>query len=144
MGHGSIDHGFTGFWQSFIIFTQSSIFTKPRKSAFHHPAMWPDHKSFCILRAFDNLQYPMAGGLNPGDQLSSITAIGPNQCQARQLAFCSFKNQLSAIPVLDVCRVHNCHQNKPENVHQQVPFASLYLLTRIKTTSSPFSAVLAD
>ena len=49
MGHSSIDHHFTGFRECFVILTQSSVFTEPRKGAFNNPTTRQDHKPFQVI-----------------------------------------------------------------------------------------------
>src|SRR5660397_292152 len=77
MRHSCINHRFTRFWQSFVVFTQSSIATQPSKCPFNYPSVRKDFESLDIIASLYDFQYPSAIFLDPTNQFASITTISP-------------------------------------------------------------------
>ena len=141
--HSQLDHSFTANGQGLVVLAQPAILAQPGKSAFDHPAFGQEHEAMQV-RAFDDLQYPVAELSGPRDELACITAVGPDQRQSRETAGQFLQNQLGSITVLDARRMHHDRHHQTERIHHQMAFSAHYLLARIVTSVPPFEAVLTD
>lgn len=94
-----------------------------------------------IISALDYLQYPLAKGSNPFDELSSVSAISPNQLQTRETPYQLRKDESGAVSVLDIGRVNNNSEYQPERIYDDVPLATIDFLPSIVTAKPPFSVV---
>lgn len=142
--HGQIDHRFAGFGQCFIVFTQASVFPKPRKGSLHHPSARQHHKPMEIVVAFDDLQNPMSEFLNPLDEFPGISTICPDQGQPRKPFLQFGHNQFGPIPILKVGRMNNHGHDQADGIDDNMAFSPRNLLSGIITTIPPFSAVFTD
>jgi len=141
--HSQLDHSFTANRQRLVVLAKSAIFAKPGKCTFDHPTFGQDHKAM-QLRAFDDLQYPMAKLSGPRDELAGVTAVGPNQSQSRETIGQFPQNQFGSITVLDAGRMHHNRHHQTKCIDHQMAFSAHYLLARIVTSVPPFEAVLTD
>src|ERR1700730_5518811 len=120
MNHGNMDHGLTDIGAVFVVFAESAIAPQPTKGAFHDPTPRQQHKAFDAHRAQNRLQQPTALTLNPGDQLASIAAVGPNELQPRQQAGYLGQDQLGAVAILNVGGMNHHGQKQSQGVNQDV------------------------
>jgi len=142
--HCQIDHRFAGFRQRFVVFAQASVFPKPRKGSFHHPSARQDHKPMDIVVAFNDFQNPMSEFLDPLDEFPGISAIRPDQGQSRKPFLQFSQNQPGSISILKVGRMNHHGDYQTDRINDNMAFPSRNLLSGIKTTVPPFSAVFTD
>ena len=105
MDHRHIDHRLTARCEVFIVFAQSTVFSKPAEGAFHHPPFWQEHKAFGLIRALDDLQANSGAPTQPVQpcrEQTRIRAIGPNQTQSSQAMPSRGQQHASAIAILNV------------------------------------------
>ena len=82
--------------------------------------------------------------MQPFDQLSGVSPVGPNQLQARE-AGCGFlEQQLGAVAVLDARRMHDDSQQQPQSIYEDMPLATVDFLARVVPMRPPFSVVFTD
>ena len=77
MDRSDINHGFTTFKGTFIIFRKATIAIKPGKSALNNPTAREKLKAFDPRVSRDNLKHNVQIILNPVNELTSVTAISP-------------------------------------------------------------------
>src|SRR5260370_37175371 len=131
MDHGYVDEGFTGLGQAFVIASQAARAAEPGKGAFYNPTFGQDLKTNLIAELSNNLQGPAKAGLDPGDQLTAIAAVGPNQLEptpTRVLAVLDALKQrlqdlLRPAHILDTRGCHYHHQHQTQRVHHHMPLA---------------------
>ena len=82
--------------------------------------------------------------MQPFDQLSGVASVGPNQLQAREAGYGFLEQQLGAVAVLDVRRMHDDGQQQPQSIYEYMPLATVDFLARVVTARPPFSAVFTD
>ena len=69
--HSQLDHSFTANRQRLVVLAKPAILAKPSKGTFDHPTFGQDHEAMRV-RAFDDLQYPMAKLSGPRDELACV------------------------------------------------------------------------
>ena len=145
MDHGDVNHGFAVARQDFIVFAQDTVMAQPSKGALDDPATRQEDKAFAAFRSFDDREDPVADGLHPGDQPTDIVAaIGPDQAQPPMTTPHSFQYSFGSVLLLDAGRVHDHHQNQPQDINQQVTFAARHFLGAVVAALPPFSVVFTD
>jgi len=77
--HGDLNHGLAIFNQFFIVLAEATGMAQPSKRAFHDPAFGKDLKTNLLFELPNDLQHPTTPAIEPLDQLSGVTAIGPHQ-----------------------------------------------------------------
>lgn len=90
---------------------------------------------------FNNSAIPADG---PVHKPSGITAIGPDHFEAPPSRAQLLDQQLSAVTVLDVGRMHDQSENQAERVNNDMALAPKRFLACIVPSVAPFSAVLTD
>ena len=81
-----------------------------------------------------------------GDHLDpeAIAAVREDQLHSSEACTQLTNQQLAAIAILGVGRMHHQGDDQPQRVDDQMPLAARDLLTRIVTAVPPFSVVLTD
>ena len=132
MDHGQADPSFAALGGLLVILAQASETHQPGKGSFHDPALGQDVKTFEFVAAFDDLQAPAGQSAHPGDELSRVTAISPNELQpAKAVKHKPLENQLRSVAILQACAVDDHRQKQAQCIHDQVALAALDLLARI-------------
>jgi hypothetical protein len=147
MDHHRADHGFTGFRQQLVIFTQAAIAIEPAQGPFHNPALRDDHKALGGVGTLRDLQTdrPLRPQRpDPVYQRPSISPIRPDVPQPAKLVPEDVQESLSPVAVLHTGRRDDHRQHQPEGVNEDVPLAPLDLLARVIAPEPPFSVVLTD
>lgn len=117
---------------------------EPAKGTLYNPAMGQNLEALDVIGSFDDLQTEFSYGTeipNPLKQLTSISAVRPDQPKTRKATLRFVQYQHRAVPILYVRRMYNRYQHETKNVDQEVAFASLDFLTRIIAARPPFSVV---
>src|SRR3970040_210087 len=83
MDHRDIDKGCTGLGQRFEVAAQPAMARQPGESAFDPPTLGQDLKADLAAELLDNLQRPAEAGLDGGNPLLPVAAIGPDSLQHR-------------------------------------------------------------
>src|ERR1017187_10104917 len=84
MNHRDVNPCLAAASVELVVFGQSSICGQPGKRSFDNPAPGQNSESFDVVVSFNDFEYPAAKGGNPSDELTGISAIGPNQFEARK------------------------------------------------------------
>lgn len=104
-------------------------------------------KSFPLIRTFHDLQLdrivPTERG-NPMEELSSITAICPNEPKTQELLSKDIKQNLRAISILDIGGMHHHGNYQTNGIYKQMPLSSVDFLPGIISMEPPFSVVFTD
>ena len=141
--HGNADHGLAALDQSFVVFRQSPVSTQPGERPFHNPSFGQNFKGVHSI-ALHDLDDPPIPSRRPIHEASGITAVREDEFQTPESSAQSFHQQLAAVAILDVGRVHDQGQDQPQRVHDQMPLTPLDLLARVVPARPPFSAVFTD
>ena len=135
MRHGQMNEGNTGFWMQLVVLGQTTATPDPGKRAFYHPATGQDDKAFEIVTAFYYLQFPVALLLDPGEEFTSVTAIGPDAFEIGKTLLASGEYQLGSITILDVGTMHHHVQQQTLGVYEKMSLASFDMLACIIANS---------
>src|SRR5258708_39521173 len=120
----------------FIVAHQPAALIEPGKRAFHDPPFAHQGKALGRLGSFDDFQVEFSPGpqrLDPTEQLSGITAIGPDDLQPTEVKPHLAQKLPRPVAVLDGGGSHAHPQQQSQRVDQQMPLAALDLLARIVT-----------
>ena len=141
--HRNADHGLTAFGECFVVFRQSPVSTEPGERPFHNPSFGQDFKGM-DRGSFHDLDGPATPSGRPVHEFARVPAVGEDDFQSSESSSQSFHQQLAAIAVLDVGRVHDQRQDQTQRVNDQMTLAALDFLARVVTARPPFSAVFTD
>lgn len=144
MSHGDLHPSLRSLRQGFVIFAQSAAPAQPSQCSFNYPPFGEHLKLMVGPRTFDDFQHPARMGLDPVDQLPSVSGVGPDQLKPGESPDQPVQNQLGPIPVLDISRMDHDSQQHADGVYNDMPFASRNLLARVIATRPPFSVVFTD
>jgi hypothetical protein len=144
MDHREADPRLAAATRLLVVLGQPSILRQPTKCPFDDPAFRQDHEPFGAFRSLDDLQHPAGKGEHPVDQLSGITAVGPDPLQPGKRAAQLLDYQPRAIPVLKASAMHDDHQDQPEGVDGDMPLAPFDVLAFVVAVGPPFCAVFTD
>jgi hypothetical protein len=101
LNHGDPNPCLGRLRQGLEVFTQPPRAIEPAKGAFDDPAPLHHVKALGMLGAFHDHESPLQHGRDPGDELASVPAIGPDQLQAREAGDQRRQHLFSSISVLD-------------------------------------------
>jgi hypothetical protein len=94
------------------------------------------------FRALDDLDpYALEPFPDPGDELSPISLIGPEENESgEQVQFLSQASQddLGSVTILDIRRVYGHADDQPERINNNVSLPPVDLLSRIVAFLPPF------
>jgi hypothetical protein len=135
MRHGYIDDGLCGVGLSFIVFAQAPPPSQPAKGPLHNPALALNVEAFGAWHGFNNVQAYSESLPDPLHQLTSISAVGPDQLDRAVGLQNGSQETLSGIAILDVGGRHHDHQHQSQRVHDQVTLGAIDLLTGIIASS---------
>jgi hypothetical protein len=141
INHRQVDHGFTTGRQRLVVFAQPTVFAEPAEGSFDNPTFRQNNEAVDVT-ALDNLHEPPECSLSPVNESAGVTAIRPDSSKPSPSTAQLLQNQSCAIPILDVSRMYNHHQNQAEGIHENVPFTPRNLLSCVVASVPPFSAVL--
>ena len=99
--HGDLDHGFAVFHQFLVVLAESPGMRQPSERAFYDPALAKELKTSPLLQFADNFQDPATPAIEPLDQLSGVTAIGPHQRKGGKRCGRFDEQPLGSVAVLD-------------------------------------------
>jgi len=80
----------------------------------------------------------------PVHEASGIPSFGKDAFQPSESSSQLFYQQLPAIAILDIGRMHGQRQDQAQGVNDHMPLAPLDFLARVITAAPRFSAVLTD
>ena len=126
--------------ECFIVFTEAAIFSEPAKSSLYNPTLREYLKAMTVT-AFDNFNHTVELLFCPAQELTAVTAIGPNQLQSPTAWPQCCQNTSSPVAVLDVGRMNDQDKNQAQGIYQNMAFASLYFLTGVVTAVPPFKVL---
>jgi hypothetical protein len=127
--------------QELIVLGQPPVPGQPAEGSLHNPAPFQDDKP--LVRALDDLDDPGKPIQCPGDELTGVAAVGPDQLQTRKQPGQPLERQPSAIAVLNVGGVDDNRQDQPQRVDDDVTLAPDYLFARVVAPAkAPFSTLL--
>ena len=118
VNHGDVNKSLTRCRFAFVIFAQATRTIEPAKGAFDHPSSSQHDKAFGLVGAFDNLQQPVAGLLNPINQRASVSSIGPDLLQTREQRLNLVKQQSCTMHFLRVGCYYHYRQQQSQRVRQ--------------------------
>jgi hypothetical protein len=124
MNHCYMNHSFAIGREVFIVPGQAPVAAQPCKRPLHHPTFGQHHKASNPDGTQDCLEEPATRLFDPADQLPCISAISPDDLQARERASHFLQQGFGAIAILNVCRMHEHSQNQTQCVDQQMAFAT--------------------
>ncbi len=130
------------------VFGQAATAADPGEGAFDDPALWDDDEAMWF-GALDDLELPSSGLRDVGGQaLAPVVGIAEDALDVWEAAAgASIEDQLGAIAILHIGRMHHDVQEETERVDEDVPLAALDLLARIIARrierGPPFCAPLA-
>src|SRR5688500_6278985 len=146
--HGEVDEGNGAAGIALEVFSQPSTSADPGESAFDDPALGEDDEAISC-DALDDFDLPGSGLCDGGVQACPlVVAIGEDALDVREAAAgAPIEDQLGAIAILHIGRMHNNVQEETERVDEDVPLAALDLLARVIARrierGPPFCAPLA-
>ena len=129
------------------IFGEPAAAIEPGDGALDDPSLGQDHKSFDLIRAFDDLdfdarQHPSQGVVEGG---TLIGRIGKQLGQERMQPEHRGEQQDAAVAILDVGGMNNGVQQQAQRIYEKMAFLALDLLARIIARrvdpGPPFSAL---
>jgi hypothetical protein len=101
LDHGDFNHGFAVFEELLIIFAEPAVVAQPSERTFHNPTFREDLKTDLVSQLAHDFQDPAAPAIEPVNQLSGITAVGPHQGDRRKQRRSLEEQQLGSVAVLD-------------------------------------------
>lgn len=143
-----MDEGNSAAGIALEVFGQAATAADPGESAFDDPALWDDDEAMWF-GALDDLDLPSPGLRDVGGQaLAPVVGIAEDALDVWEAAAgASIEDQLGAIAILHIGRMHHDVQEEAERVDEDVPLAALDLLARVIARrierGPPFCAPLA-
>ena len=129
--HGETNEGSHGCGVAFEVAGQASIATDPGERPLHNPPFGQNLKSGNV-RSLDDLQSPSTGAPHRHRHFASrISAIGKNAFDEWEQSPRPTQQLKSAITVLNIGGMDDDVQQEAQRVDQDVPLATLDLLTRV-------------
>jgi hypothetical protein len=104
MDHSGIDHGFAALRESFVVLSEFTIHAEPSKIPLDHPTTRKDLETRLIFRFFHDLQCPAEAFLDPFDERSGISSVGPQVSELQKPVFDGIQEELRSVRVLDIGR----------------------------------------
>lgn len=144
MGHGEVEHRFTGVDGILVILAQATIFVEPAERAFDNPAFGDDAEPRAVIRSFHNREREVVVAAHPMDEFPGVATVGPDDAQPLEPMLGLPEHQFGAIAILDISSVDHDRQEQSEGIDEDVTLSSLHLFPSIKATNPPFSAVFTD
>lgn len=131
--HGEADEGDDGSGVALEITRQPAAAADPGEGSFDDPAFRHDLETGGAVAPLDHLDPPRSGLCRGRGRFRPlIAAIGEDPFDEGELATGSLiEHQRDAVTILDVGRVNGDVQQQAERVDQDVPLASLDLLSRV-------------
>jgi hypothetical protein len=145
--HGHVEHGFACLGQQLIILRSAAIAAKPAEGALHHPPFWQQEEALGPLGSFDNGQTdcsPGSQGPQPGDELTGIGLIRPDQPEAGKPGAADRQERHRAVAVLHTGGRHRHRQEQAERLDQDVAFTTVNVVVLVVAMAPPLSVVLTD
>lgn len=145
--HCQIDQGLTGGLELFVVFTQPPVQQQPGEGAFDDPPAWQhmepagDRRRLLARSHLDpadarppmlhDLQRAAQRDLNPLPHFAAVGAIGPDILQAGELPLQGCQEQLGAIAIGNIGRVHDGTNAQALRIDQQMALATVDFLPTI-------------
>ena len=126
------------------MFAEPAVTSQPAKGTFHHPAFGQQLEAFDIVRTLHNLHGPVGDPRGPLQQMSGVSAIGPNQPQTREPAQQFPQHPFGSVPVLYATGMHHSGQDHSERFDDDMPLASVDLLARVVPAADPLFSVVVS
>jgi hypothetical protein len=118
-----------------MFFIEETVVSQPAQGSFNNPALGQHLKALDIIRAFDDFQPTLQAALHPGNQLSGIGAISPDELES---SLEPTQEHLSPIPVLDICRMNQKTLQESQGIYKNMALPALDALASIEPASPPF------
>ena len=144
MNHCNMHPSLRRFTKSFVIFAQATASAQPRHRSFYYPSFGQHFELMTSSRTFDDFQQPAGMGLDPVNQLPSVSRVGPDQLEPRGSPDQPVQDQFGSMPILDIGGLDYDSQQHSHGVYDDMPFASHHLLARIIAARPPFPVVFTD
>jgi hypothetical protein len=120
---------------------------EPAECSLDDPTVRQKLESAHVVAPLDDLHPKTAAGpqtFDPGNELSGVAAICPDEPQSHHGLFEERENEFGSIAILNVRRVNNDRDQQPKRIDEQVPLATIDLFARIVSVRPPLSVVLTD
>ena len=117
---------------------------QPSQRSFYYPSFGQHFELMTSSRTFDDFQQPAGVGLDPVNQLPSVSRVGPDQLEPRGSPDQPVQDQFGSMPILDISGLDYDSQQHSHGVYDDMPFASRHLLARIIAARPPFPVVFTD
>jgi hypothetical protein len=144
MSHGQVNNSFAALGEGLVILAQAAVSSEPRKRSLDDPTLGQNYEPRYVVVASDDLQNPPAQFPRPFDQLTCITAVGPDQFQPTEVAFEQGQHELGSVAVLNVGRMDHDRQHQAQRVYDDMTLAAIDLLASVVSPRPPFSTVFTD
>jgi len=136
-----MNHGFAGDRLKLVVLAQPTGATEPAEGALDDPAPGQNLEASHVVGALDDLERGRAErsaqSANPIDQLTVVSAIGPEVSKSQPAAGKTLQQKLGPVAILHVGWMHHDFENQSERVGQKVSLATTDVLARVVTGSDP-------
>src|ERR1700674_2038757 len=132
--HANPYHRLTVIQAHLIIAAQAARLGEPAEGTLHDPSLWQRREPLGSIRASDDFQPQFAKGpqlLNPLDQCSQVTSVGPNNLYSHVHGDEQSDQALSGMTVLNAGGGDHERQQQSQGVDGDVAFATRHLFARI-------------
>ena len=124
------------FGEPFVVADASSVSGDPGQGPFNNPAAGQDMEACGVIGAFDDGQGQAQGLAGPDDELSGVSAVGPDQADPLTEPVQDGQEGLGPVPVLGAGPGDQHAQQQPHGVDRDVAFAAVDLLARVIAAAS--------
>ena len=114
---------------------------EPAKRAFDDPTPLQHVKALGVPGTFHDHQRPLQLGRHPRNELASVSPVSPDELQAREAGDQRRQNRFGPVAVLDPRRVHQHHEEQPEDIDHDMALAPAEALAAVIAPEPPFSVV---
>jgi len=126
-----MDEGDSRFWQSFIIFGQSSMKRDPGKRTFNYPSFRQDLKRV-FFRSFNDFQRPLVLYSDPLYQFPHIATVSKDFNDSVEIfIFQSLHYCSSANTIMDIGSMYHDYHYQSQGINNHVTFSSFNLLPAV-------------
>ena len=122
--------------RSLEVFSKAAVAPKPREGTLDDPAARKQDKAFGLIGTLDNLNRPVSprAGHRSSELVTTVAAIGKDMPEPRVFVAQCLGNKWPAVPILNVCRMHDSFNQSSASVGDDMPLAALDAFASIIAT----------
>ena len=123
------------------VFTQSPWAMEPAERTFHDPTPLQHLKALGGPGTLHEHQRPLEHHCHPRNELPRVPPVRPDELQSRKTGYEGPEHRFGPIAVLDPRRMHHHDEEQPEDIDDDMAFASTDALAAVIAPRPPFSVV---